>query len=396
MKKGIRDRVAIIGTGVTKFGEMWDRDGKGLLADAVYMACKNANVDLRKDIEAVWVGNQYTSTGWAGSTFTEALKVYGKPVTRCENFCATGMDCVKNAAYSVAAGVHDIVLACGVEKLMDQGSRGLPGLDNFHPLGMNTSAPAIFALCAVKAFKEWGWSKEDLARVVVKNHHNGAKNPKAHFRKEIGIEVVMNAPMIAYPLGLYDCCAMSDGAAAVVLTTPEIAKRLVGENNYVTIKGIGHAVYGLDAYNDPDFTALSFPANIAAVKMAFNDAGITNPRKDLDFGIVHDCFSINELLTYQDVGLCKRGEAADLIRNGVTAIDGDFPINPDGGLKCFGHPIGATGVRMVCELTRQILGKAEGYQVKNARAGFAHNLGGPFTTSMITVVGSPDWEAGGK
>jgi acetyl-CoA C-acetyltransferase len=393
VKKGIRDRVAIIGTGVTRFGEHWDKDEKALLAEAVHMACADAHVDLQKQVEAVWVGTQYTSSGIAGSAFTDALKVYGKPVTRCENFCATGMDCVKNASYAVAAGIHEIVLACGVEKLLDQGSRGLP-IDDGHPLMTNTSMPGIFAPCAVRAFKEWGWTKEDLARVAVKNHHNGAKHPKAHFRREVSLEVAMNAPMICYPLGLYDCCAMSDGAAAVILTTPEIARAMVGPGNYATIKGIGHAVCALQPFTDPDFTGLSFPANLAAAKMAYADAGITNPFKQLDFGIVHDCFSINELLTYQDTGICKHGEAADLIRSGVTSIDGEFPINPDGGLKSFGHPIGATGVRMISELTKQVLGKAEGYQVKNAKAGFAHNLGGPFTTSMITIVGQPDWEPG--
>jgi acetyl-CoA C-acetyltransferase len=188
---------------------------------------------------------------------------------------------------------------------------------------------------------------------------------------------------------------MSDGAAAVILTRPEIAKDLVGSGNYVTIKAIGHAVHSLNPFSRPDFTGLSFPANRSSSKAAYAEAGVTNPRKELDFGIVHDCFSVNELLTYQDLGLCDHGEAADLLREGVTSIDGEFPVNPDGGLKCFGHPIGATGVRMIVELTRQILGRAEGYQVKDAKAGFAHNLGGPFTTSMVTIAGTPDWEPGG-
>jgi acetyl-CoA C-acetyltransferase len=257
------------------------------------------------------------------------------------------------------------------------------------------STPAIFAICANRAFKEWGWSEEDLARVPVKNHHNGANHPKAHFRKEIDLATAMNAPTIAYPLKLYDCCAMSDGASAVILTMPEIAKDLVGSGNYATIKAIGHAVHSLHPFRRPDFTGLSFPANLKASQSAFKEAGIDNPRKELDFGIVHDCFSVNELLTYQDLGLCKHGEAAGVIKEGITAIDGEFPVNPDGGLKCFGHPIGATGVRMIVELTRQVLGKAEGYQVKDAKAGFAHNLGGAFTTSMVTIVGTPEWEAGG-
>ena len=395
MSKGIRDRVAIIGTGVTKFGEIWEKDEEDLLVEAVYEACGEAHVDLREDVEAVWIGTQYNFSGVSGGAFSEPLKCYGKPVTHCENFCATGMDSVKNAAYAVAAGIHDIVLACGVEKILDQGSRGLPDIGTGHPLAVGMSMPALFAICATRTFKEWGWTEEDLARVPVKNHHHGAKHPKAHFRREITLEMTLNAPYIAYPLKLYDCCAMSDGAAAVIMTTPERAKDLVGPGNYATIKAIGHAVESLQPFGRPDFTGLSFPANRKASRSAYEQAGIQNPRKELDFGIVHDCFSVNELLSYQDLGLCQPGEAADLVKDGVTAIEGEFPINPDGGLKCFGHPIGATGVRMVVELTRQVLGRAEGYQVKNAKAGFAHNLGGPFTTSMVTIVGTPDWQPGG-
>jgi len=393
MKKGIKDRVAIIGTGVTKFGERWEKDEEDLIVEAVMEACVTANVDLRKDVEAAWVGTFYATTGISGSTLADPLKFYGKPMTRVENYCATGMDAVRNAAYAVAAEIYDIVLVCGVEKILDQGGKGLDVTMMFpHPILLGQSAPAIFAPAAIRAFKEWGWTSEDLARVAVKNHHNGAKHPKAHFRREIDIDTALNAPMVCYPLRVFDCCAISDGAAAVILTRPEIANDLVGRNNYATIKAIGLAVETLYPFHRPDYTGLSFPANVKAAEAAYREAGIHDPRKQLDFGVVHDCFTINELITYQDIGLCKPGEAADLIREGVTAIDGDFPINPEGGLKCFGHPIGATGVRMICEITKQVLGKAEGYQVKNAKAGFAHNLGGPLSVTMITIVGTPDWE----
>ena len=397
MKKGIKDRVAIIGTGVTKFGEIWEKDEEDLLVDAVYGACTEANVDLRKDVEAVWVGTFYDFTGISGDAAADPLKLYGKPVTRVENYCATGMDSVRNAAYAVAAGIYDTVLACGAEKILDQGGTGLPNMDAGypHPILNGQSAPSIFAPGAIRAFKEWGWTKEDLARVAVKNHHNGVKHPKAHFRKEIEIDIVLNAPMVCYPLGVFDCCAMSDGAAAVILTTPERAKDLVGSNNYVTIKTVAQAVETMFPFYRPDYTGLSIPANQKAAEAAYREVGIQNPRKELDFGIVHDCFTITELFNYQDLGLCNPGEAADLIREGVTSIDGDFPVNPDGGLKCFGHPIGATGVRMIAELTKQVLGRAEGYQVKNAKAGFAHNLGGPLSVAMVAIVGTPDWEPGG-
>jgi acetyl-CoA C-acetyltransferase len=398
MKKGIRDRVAIIGTGVTKFGEIWEKDEEDLLVDAVFEACAEANVDLRKDVEAAWVGTFYDFSGISGTAAADPLKFYGKPVTRIENYCATGMDSIRNAAYAVAAGIYDIVLACGVEKILDQGGTGLPNITMLypHPILLGQSAPSIFAPGATRAFKEWGWTREDLARVAVKNHHNGVKHPQAHFRKEISIDTVLKAPMVCYPLGVFDCCAMSDGAAAVILTRPEIAKDLVGSNNYATIKAIGQAVETLYPFYHPDYTGISIPANVKAAQAAYKEAGIQDPRKDLDFGIVHDCFTITELLNYQDLGLCKPGEAADLIREGVTAIDGEFPINPDGGLKCFGHPIGATGARMIAELTRQVLGRALGYQVKNAKAGFAHNLGGPLSVVMVGIVGTPDWEPGGR
>ena len=399
MQKGIKDRVAIIGTGCTKFGEIWEKDAEDLLVEAVYEACNEAHIDLRKEVEAVWIGTNYDFSGTSGAAFADPLKFYGKPVTRVENYCATGMDAVRNAAYAVAAGMYDVVLACGVEKVLDQGSTGLPDLDLMlyhHPTIVGVSMPALFATLAVRSFKEWGWTREDLARVAVKNHHHGAKHPKAHFRREIDINTALKAPMVAYPLGLFDCCAMSDGAAAVVLTRPEIARERVGEGNYATIKAMGLAVETAHPFYRPDWTGLSLQANVEAGQAAYKEAGITSPRKELDFGIVHDCFTIHELLTYQDLGLCNTGEAADLIREGVTSIEGEFPINPDGGLKCFGHPIGATGARMVVELTRQVLGRAEGYQVKDAKAGFAHNLGGPFTVAMVTIVGMPDWEPGGK
>ena len=264
-----------------------------------------------------------------------------------------------------------------------------------HPILNGQSAPAFFAPAAIRAFKEWGWTREDLARVAVKNHHHGAKHPKAHFRREITLDAVLNAPMVCYPLGVLDCCAMSDGAAAVILTRPEIAKDLVGSNNYATIKAFGLAAETLFPFYRPDWTGLSAAASVKASQAAYREAGIEDPMKELDFGIVHDCFTLMELYSYQDLGLCGPGEAADLIRDGVTAIDGEFPINPDGGLKCFGHPIGATGVRMIVEVTKQVLGRAEGYQVNDAKAGFAHNIGGPMSVGIVGIVGTPEWEPGG-
>jgi len=205
------------------------------------------------------------------------------------------------------------------------------------------------------------------------------------------METVLNAPMISYPLTLFDCCALSEGAAAIVLTRPDIAKRLVGDK-YATIKALSLTVETQWPFFRPGWTGLSFPATVKAAADAYEEAGITDPLRELDFGVVHDCFTITELMTYQDMKLCNPGEAAELIKAGVTAIDGELPINPDGGLKCFGHPVGATGVRMIAEISKQVLGRAEGCQVKDARVGFAHNLGGPQAIASVAIVGAPDWK----
>ncbi|MFN3383868.1 MAG: acetyl-CoA acetyltransferase [Archaeoglobaceae archaeon] len=379
--------IAIIGAGVTKFGHHWDKDHDDLLAEAVNEALADANLEM-KDIEAVWCGTFYPSTGISGNVFSDSLKFFGKPISRVENYCATGMDNIRNACFAVASGACDIVMASGVEKLIDAGSRGLPPIEGIFSVAMPVvSAPGMFAMAANRAFKEWGWNREDLALVAVKNHYNGARHPKAHFRKEVSIEEVLKAPMVAYPLGVYDCSAVSDGAAAVILTRPEIAKKLGCD--YAVIKSIGMAVETMHPWHRPSESFLSFPATVKAAKMAYKMAKIEDPRKEIDFGIVHDCFTITELVNYQDLGLCKPGEGAKLIREGVTAIDGEFPINPDGGLKSFGHPIAASGVRMISELYRQVLGKADGLQVKNAEIGFAHNLGGPYSVATVAIVSKP-------
>lgn len=379
--------IAIIGAGVTKFGHLWDKDHDDLLVEAVNDALSDANLEL-KDIEAIWCGTFYPSTGISGNVFSDSLKFFGKPISRVENYCATGMDNIRNACFAVASKAYDIVMACGVEKLIDAGGRGIPPIEGIFSVSMPViSAPGMFALAANRAFKEWGWKREDLALVAVKNHYNGARHPKAHFRREVTVEEVLRAPIVAYPLGVYDCSAVSDGAAAIILTRPEIAKKLGCD--YAVIKAIGMAVETMHPWHRPSESFLSFPATVKAAKMAYKIAGIENPLKEIDFGIVHDCFTITELINYQDMGLCKFGDGAKLIREGVTAIDGEFPINPDGGLKSFGHPIAASGVRMVAELYKQVLGKAEGLQIKDAEVGFAHNLGGPYSVATVAIVSKP-------
>ncbi|MHA1132073.1 MAG: acetyl-CoA acetyltransferase [Candidatus Helarchaeota archaeon] len=386
-KGSIKDKIAIIGVGATKFGEQWDKNQHQLLMESTNDAFADAGLDdPQKQIDAIWCGIQYYFTGLSGGTAADAIKIYGKPATRVENFCASGMDAFRNACFSVACGKEDIVLACGVEKLMDEGSSGLPGFREFgHPVLSLPSAPAMFCFAASRSFAKYGWTKEDLARVAVKNHDNGYYHPKAHFRRKITIEDVMKAPMIADPLGRYDCCAMSDGSAALVVTTPEIAESFSHAKDYVLVKANAISVHTNFPWYKPSYSFVGFPSTQEAATAAYEEAGIT--AKDVSFAEVHDCFTITEMVNYQDLGFIPPGTANEWLKEGGPNIDGEKPVNPSGGLKCFGHPIGATGCRMLYEVTKQLQGRAEGRQVKDPEYGLAHNLGGAFTVASVTILG---------
>ncbi|MHA1254221.1 MAG: acetyl-CoA acetyltransferase [Promethearchaeota archaeon] len=393
-RKGIANKVAIIGADACKFGELFDKSQYDLLFESTHGACKDAGI-VKDDIDAAWVGIFYYFTGLSGSTVEDILRLDGKPITRTENFCASGMDAFRNACFGVASGAYDVVLACGVEKLMDEGSSGLPGFKLFgHPVLPMPSAPAMFSMAATRCFHEFGWTKEDLARVAVKNHSNGAHHPKAHFRSEITIEQAMRAPMIADPLGRFDCCAMSDGAASLILTRVEDAPSYAHADDYVVVKANAISNYtNFPWYVPPGATGSDFtyfPATVKAREMAYKEAGITNPRQQIDLAEVHDCFTITELLNCQDLQFCDRGKAAEELKNGTFNWDGETAVNPSGGLKSFGHPIGATGCRMLQEVTKQIQGRAEGRQVPDAKIGLGHNLGGAFSVCSVSILGQSE------
>ena len=385
----IKDKAAIIGVGCTKFGERWEKDVEDLVVEAAYEALEDAGL-TPDDVDAAWVGFLYNFTGVSGNTFSEPMKLFGKPVTHVENFCASGMDAFRNACYGVASGVYDVVIACGVEKLTDIGGSGLPMSGFGHPVIGGISAPGMFALAATRCFHEYGWTKEDLGRVAIKNHKNGVLHPKAHFRKAVTMEEVLSAPMIAWPLGRFDCCAMSDGAAAIVITRPEIAKQSKHKDDYVVVKANALATASAQPMYRNSFDYLSFPATQAAAALAYKEAGIKDPANEISFAEVHDCFTITEILNCQDLGFCEQGQGASFVAEGHTEVDGNIPVNPSGGLKCFGHPIGATGCRMIYELTKQLQGRADGAQVKDPRLGLAHNLGGPASICSVTILGRPD------
>jgi acetyl-CoA C-acetyltransferase len=391
--ESIKDRVAIIGMGCTKFGENWDMSPADMIVDAAYEAFEDAGIEP-KDVQAAWLGT-YMS-GLSGQTLAKPLKLSYIPITRVENMCATGSDALRNAAYAVAAGVYDIALALGVEKLKDNGFSGLPDTELVQGLNFSENtyrsrtftAPGHFAMMATAYFNTYGLTPEEgkrtLGMIEVKNHHNGSLHPKAHFQQEITLDTVINAPIIAWPLGLYDCCGVSDGAAAAIVTRKELARDF--RSDPVDIKALQIAVGPQEGYISAEYDWTYVEETLRAGQMAYQEAGIKNPRQEISIAEVHDCFSITEMVTYEDLQFSPRGRAKDDIEAGFFNLDGALPVNTDGGLKCFGHPIGASGLRMMYEIYKQLQEKAGPRQIKNPTLGLTHNLGGTPGSATISVL----------
>ncbi len=392
---GIKDKVAIIGMGCTKFGELWNKSADDLMVDAFKEALEDAGIE-KKDIGAAWQGNEYTEVniGHSAQPMARALKLPFIPVTHVDNMCASGTEAFRGACYAVASGACDIALALGIEKLKDTGYAGLPETTHVIATGTasrvidaNRTAPGMFAMMATRYLSRYNLKPEEgkrtLARISVKSHHNGALNPKAHLRQEITIDDVMNAPIIAWPLGLFDCCGVSDGAACAIVTRADMAKSFRPDPIYV--KAIQIAVDSGTSlmHNSYDYTHVE-PTYRAAIK-AYEEAGIKNPREEISMMELHDCFSITELVTYEDLLISPRGRAAEDVNSGFFDLDGKIPAQPDGGLKCFGHPIGASGLRMLYEMYKQLQGKADKRQIKNPKLGLTHNLGGFPSNCAVSV-----------
>lgn len=384
MATGIKDKVAIIGMGCSRFGERYDAGTHDLMAEAFNEALQDAGIE-RKQIDAAWFGSCLDQINIGNSAIPAALalRLNGIPVSRMENMCATGTEALRGAAYAVASGAVDIALAIGAEKLKDTGYGGLPATykgtfnDLWMPLG---SAPAGFAQLADGYRTRYGFSKEELkraiARVSWKSHQNGVLSPKAHLRKAVTMEQILGAPMIADPLGLFDCCGVSDGAACAIVTTPEIARAL-GRKDMVTIKAIQLSVSsGIESStNTWDGSHVRNTRNAAS--RAYAEAGVTDPRQQISLMEVHDCFSITELVTMEDLFISEPGRAVHDVLDGFYDREGGgVPCQVDGGLKCFGHPIGASGLRMAYEIYNQLQGRAGERQLANPSLGLTHNLGG--------------------
>ncbi len=389
----IKDQVAIIGMGCSKFGERWDMGTEDLAIEAAYEAYEDAGIG-KEDIEACWLSTVMAPLiGVSGTIAADSLKLGGIPIIRNENWCASGHIALLEACMGVASGAYDMVMAIGVEKLKDTGYPGLGTGRGMHPVyEARRTSPGSFALIAQRYFTTYGLSdqegKETLAKIEVKNHDNGSLCPKAHFQNKITVEKALNAPIIAWPLGLFDCCGNSDGAACAIITSAAKAKEFRSDPIY--LKGFGISTDAVMPHFRPGFSWVSFDALVRSSHKAYEMAGIRNPRDELDIAEVHDCFSITELLIYEDFGFSPRGQAKEDVDSGFFTRDGGLPVNTDGGLKCFGHPIGASGLRMTYEVYKQLQGKAEQpeRQIKNPRLGLTHTFGGPPQISAVAILGS--------
>jgi acetyl-CoA C-acetyltransferase len=378
----IKDKVAIVGMGCTKFGELWDKSVDDLIIDATCEACEDAGIEL-KDIQAAWLGTVFS--GHTALSLSPSLKLQYIPVTRVENMCATGTEALRAAAYAVAAGACDIALAVGVEKLKDTGWTGVQPTNVVGRSTMGTtgteielSPPAMFAQLALRYFHQYQLDPDEgrrlLAQIAVKNHYNGSLNPKAHYQNELTVEQVLKAPIVAWPLGVLDCCGVSDGAAAAIITRSDLARKF--RDGPIYIKSLAVSVGPRLDLMTQDYDFVHIEENIRASKMAYAEAGITDPREELSVAEVHDCFTIHEMVLYEDLGWTERDRVKEDIEGGTFALKGELPVNTDGGLKCFGHPLGASGLRMQYEVYKQLQEKAGPRQVRNPRLGLTHNFGG--------------------
>jgi acetyl-CoA C-acetyltransferase len=351
----------------------------------------------KADVDAYWLGTMGSGEG-SGLTLSRPLKLDYKPVTRVENYCATGSEAFRNACYAVASGAYDVVMAVGVEKLKDSGFSGLVGARAPHDgTSVATTAPAMFSLLAPAYREKFGVSEEEmkdvLTRIAWKNHFNGARNPRAQFRAEVSKEVICASPLIAGQLGIFDCSGVSDGSAAAVIVRAEDAHRYT--DNPLYVKALAFAAGPASGPIDPAYDYTSFEEVVRSVEDAYKQAGVTDPRAELAMAEVHDCFTPTELVLMEDLGFSLRGHGWKDVLDGAFDLQGDLPVNPDGGLKSFGHPIGASGLRMLFECWLQLRSEAPAERqistvAEGRTLGLTHNLGGApgQCVSFVSIVGS--------
>ncbi|MGY4766391.1 acetyl-CoA acetyltransferase [Kribbella sp. CWNU-51] len=387
MTGSMRDRIAIVGMGCTRFGELWDKSADDLLIEASLDAIASVPGLRKNDVEAYWYST--VASGHAGLPLAKALKVE-RPVTRVENFCASGSDAFRNAAFAVAAGVYDVAMAVGVEKIKDSGYSGLtlnvPPGDN---TATEVSNPAAYAMLPAAYSRAYGVDPGDVRRALThiawRNHANGAKNPeRAQYTSVVPKEKIEKAPRIAGDLSVFDCSGVSDGAAAAIIVRAEDALQYTDTPIY--LKGMSLYAGMSNGAATAGVQHASFPEVVQCAASAYADAGIINPREQISLAEVHDCFTPTEMILMEDLGFSERGRAWRDVLDGDFDLDGALAVNPDGGLKSFGHPVGASGLRMIFELWLQLRGEAGPRQVASPRLGLAHNMGG-LPGEFISFVG---------
>jgi acetyl-CoA C-acetyltransferase len=382
------DRVAIVGIGHSRFGKRTDVNVAELAFESIKQAVDDAGID-KNDIKNVVVGS---AGGWYEESLpavivNEYAGLKGVGTMRVEAACASGSAALKGAYNSISSGEGDVALAVGVEKMTEVDTltsveligRAGSYMWEFENYGM--TFPAYYALYAVSHMNKFGTTEEDMARVAVKAYHYGAMNPLAQFQKEVTLEKVLGSQVVAWPLKLYDACPLTDGSASVVLAREKVAKKLT--DTPIWIKGVGYSSDSANLSKRSDYVGLE--ASVDAAKRAYQMAKV-GPEK-VDVATCHDCFTIAEIMAYEDLGFCRKGEGAQLIRDGQTQVGGRIPVNLDGGLKAKGHPIGATGVSMMVEISKQLRGEAGSRQaaIKNG-IGLVHNVGGTGHYAYVTIL----------
>ena len=394
---GIKDRVAIVGMGCTPFKEHWDKGLDDLSLEASNEAFASAGV-VADDIDAYWLGT--AQSGMSGITLARALQLQGKPVTRVENYCATGSEALRQASYAVASGAYDIAMAVGVEKVKDSGYQGL----NAYPIpndgtSRTLTAAGSFSMVAPAYAAKYGVDvdqlRRTLARIASKNHHNGARNPRAQFRREMSVDQICGMPAVAGQLSVFDCAGVADGAAAAIVVRAEDAHRYTDHPIY--IKALSFVAGNGSGLVDPGYDYTWFPEIAACAEDAYAQAGIDDPNERIAMAEVHDCFTPTELVLMEDLGFSERGTAWSDIEAGRFDLDGELPVNPDGGLKSFGHPVGASGLRMMFEAWLQLRGEAPEERTISSISGdknlaLTHNLGGypGEMVSFISILGASE------
>jgi acetyl-CoA C-acetyltransferase len=392
---GIKDRVAIVGMGCTRFAEHWNKSLDDLLLEATSDAFDSAGV-TKDDVDAYWLGT--AQSGMSGLTVSRPLRLHNKPVTRVENYCASGSEALRQAVYAVASGGYDVAMAVGAEKVKDSGYQGL----NAFPIPNDGSArtltaAAMFSMVAPAYAKRYGVDEDEmrtvLARIASKNHANGARNPRAQFRKEMSVERLCTMPAVAGGLSVFDCAGVADGAAAAIVVRAQDAHLYT--DRPLLIKALSLVAGNGSGVTDPAYDYTTFPEVAATAADAYSQAGITSPREELAMAEVHDCFTPTELVLLEDLGFADRGTAWKQVLAGDFDLDGDLPVNPDGGLKSFGHPVGASGLRMIFEAWLQLRGEAPDdrrISTYGSRSlALTHNLGGypGEMVSFVSILGTP-------